>query len=142
MKIGGLKNEALLLLFLDNHGGLIAQESLEYGSPDKILVSISYIVQKCCLHNSKYLAIAHNHPSGICEPSHFDKKFTFDLENALNTVNVVLLEHVIVSSYTSFSMQLHKIINPSLRNPMKTGRSRRKKSSTSSSPGWMRNTST
>ena len=114
MKICGAKNETFLMLFLDNKGEFIAIETLKYGDADKILVSKHYVVERCYYHKIKYLAVAHNHPSGLCTPSLNDKAFTIELDRMLNELGIVLVDHVIVTPYNSYSMRINKIINNTL----------------------------
>jgi DNA repair protein RadC len=65
------------------------------------------VVQRCMAINAAAVIFAHNHPSGISEPSHADKSMTARLKEALNLIDVRVLDHIVVGSEsaTSFTAQ-------------------------------------
>ena len=108
-KISDAKRENYLLIFLDSKGNLIECEIFAHGTPKDIKVSVNAIVIRCYKYDASYLALAHNHPSGDCNPSAADINFTNKLNEALKYNEIELSDHIIVSQYSSYSMKIHNI---------------------------------
>jgi len=83
-------------LFLDSQHRLIACEHLFFGTIDSASVHPREVVRKALAHNAAAMIFAHNHPSGITEPSIPDKTVTRELINALKLIDVRVLDHFIV----------------------------------------------
>lgn len=96
--------ENFLILFLNNANKLIATEKLFCGTIDKSAVYPREIVEKVIEHKAKGVIFAHNHPSGNIKPSNADIKLTKHMKDALNLIDVLVLDHIIISrdSYYSF----------------------------------------
>ncbi len=88
--------EVFACMFLDNRHRLIAYEELFRGTIDGASVHPREVVKKSLHHNAAAIIIAHNHPSGIAEPSQSDHSITKRLKNALDLVDIRLLDHFIV----------------------------------------------
>lgn len=88
--------EVFACMFLDNRHRLIAYEELFRGTIDGASVHPREVVRKSLHHNAAAVIIAHNHPSGIAEPSQSDRSITTRLKSALDLVDVRLLDHFIV----------------------------------------------
>ena len=88
--------EVFACLFLDNRHRVLAYEELFYGTVDSANVHPREVVRRCIAHNAAAVIAAHNHPSGIAEPSHADERITERLSQALELVDVRLLDHMIV----------------------------------------------
>ncbi len=97
------KNEVFAVLFLDSRHRLLAFEKLFYGTINEATVYPRRIVQKVLEHNAAAILLAHNHPSGECEPSAADREITRVLRTILNIIDVRLLDHVIVSCPNTYS---------------------------------------
>lgn len=97
--------EAFAVLFLDNQHRVLAFEPLFYGTIDGAAVYPREVVRRCLHHNAAAVIVAHNHPSGIAEPSQADHRITDRLRDALALVDIRLIDHVIVgaSECVSFS---------------------------------------
>src|SRR5688572_29278590 len=88
--------EVFCCLHLDNRHRLIAFEELFRGTIDGASVHPREVIRQCMTHNSAAVILAHNHPSGVPEPSQADELITQRLKDALALVDVRVLDHVIV----------------------------------------------
>ena len=88
--------EVFAALFLDNRHQLIKFEELFHGTIDGASVYPREVVKKALEYNAAALIIAHNHPSGIAEPSQADEQITHRLNKALSLVDIRLLDHLII----------------------------------------------
>lgn len=88
--------EVFAALFLDQHYRMIQFERLFYGTINQATIYPREVVKRALHHNAVALLIAHNHPSGIAEPSQADIELTKTLKRALNLVEIKLLDHFIV----------------------------------------------
>jgi DNA repair protein RadC len=88
--------EVFACLFLDNRHRVIAYEELFFGTVDGASVHPREVVKRALAHNAAALILAHNHPSGVAEPSRADEQITRRLQEALGLVEVRVLDHLIV----------------------------------------------
>lgn len=100
----GYPFEVFACLFLDNRHRVILFEELFRGTIDSTTVYPREVVRRCLLHNAAAVIFAHNHPSGISEPSQADRTITRQLQQALALVEVRVLDHFIVGTGTPTSM--------------------------------------
>ncbi len=91
-------------LFLDSQHQLIKIEELFKGTIDGAAVYPREVVKKCLFHGAAAVIFAHNHPSGVAEPSHVDIAITSKLKAALQTVDVRVLDHLIIGDPNITSM--------------------------------------
>ena len=96
-------HEVFACLFLDNRHQVIVFEELFYGTIDGASVHPRQVVKRALHHNAAALILAHNHPSGIAEPSRADEEITLRLKNALDLIDVRVLDHFIVGDGTVLS---------------------------------------
>jgi len=89
-------HEVFSCLFLDNKHRVIQYEELFFGTIDSSAVHPRQVVKRALHHNAAAVIAAHNHPSGVAEPSRADESMTLRLKDALATVDVRLLDHVVV----------------------------------------------
>ncbi|MDP5188707.1 RadC family protein [Rheinheimera baltica] len=94
--ISGEQREVFLLLYLDSQHRLIKAEPLFSGTIDASPVYPRIVVQQALAHNAAAVILAHNHPSGVAEPSRADKAITERLVQALMLVDIKVLDHFIV----------------------------------------------
>ncbi|MGH1428759.1 MAG: RadC family protein [Arenicella sp.] len=90
--------EAFVALFLDARHQLIAYKELFRGTINGASVPVREVVKEAMQYNAASLIVAHNHPSGIAEPSEADKQLTQSLRTALGLLDVNLLDHIIVGN--------------------------------------------
>lgn len=95
-KYQGRDAEVFSCLFLDSQHQLIVIEELFSGTIDGAAVYPREVVKKCLKHASAAVIFAHNHPSGIAEPSQADIAITAKLRAALATIDVRVLDHLII----------------------------------------------
>lgn len=88
--------EVFACLFLDNRHRVIAFEELFRGTIDGASVHPREVVRRALAHNAAAVILAHNHPSGVAEPSRSDEAITRRLRDALGLVDVRVLDHVVV----------------------------------------------
>ncbi len=91
-----LPYEVFACLFLDNRHRVINFEELFRGTIDGASVHPREVVRRALHHNAAAVILAHNHPSGIAEPSRADVQLTRRLTESLTLVDVRVLDHVIV----------------------------------------------
>jgi DNA repair protein RadC len=96
LKLGGLQYEAFAALWLDARNRLIGHEELFRGTLTHTSVYPREVVKRALSHNAAAVIFAHNHPSGLAEPSAADELLTRTLKEALALVDVRLLDHFIV----------------------------------------------
>ena len=101
--LGGQTNEVFACIFLDNRHRVIRFEKLFYGTIDFTPIFPREIIRKALELNSAALVIAHNHPSGLVDPSKADKDMTITIKKACSLVDICLLDQIIVSGVHSLS---------------------------------------
>lgn len=93
----GKEREEFWCVYLDAQHRVIAFESLFAGTLTQTSVYPREVVKYSLAHNAAAVIFAHNHPSGIAEPSHADELLTRTLKSALALVDVKVLDHFIVA---------------------------------------------
>ena len=97
LHLAGLAHEVFFALWLDAQNRLIAGEGLFRGTLTQTSVYPREVVKKALWHNAAAVVFAHNHPSGVSEPSSADESLTRELRQALALVDVRVLDHFIVA---------------------------------------------
>jgi DNA repair protein RadC len=97
-------HEVFACLFLDNQNRLIRFEELFTGTIDGASVYPREVVKRVLALNAAAVIFAHNHPSGVAEPSQADRSITLRLQSALELVDVRVLDHFIVGDGEVLSM--------------------------------------
>jgi DNA repair protein RadC len=97
LSLGKLPHEVFIALWLDAQNRLIASEELFRGTLTQTSVYPREVVKRALAHNAGAVILAHNHPSGLAEPSRADEVLTSSLKQALALVDVKLLDHFIVA---------------------------------------------
>ena len=90
------KYEVFACLMLDNRNRVIAFRELFRGTIDGASVYPREVVKQALADNAAAVILAHNHPSGVCEPSQADIRITERLQKALALVDIRVLDHVII----------------------------------------------
>ncbi len=105
LRLQGLPHEIFMALFLDAQNRVIVSEELFRGTLTQTSVYPREVVKRALHHNAAAVIFAHNHPSGIAEPTRADEMLTQALKSALVLVDVRVLDHFIVagSSLLSFA---------------------------------------
>ena len=101
--LGRHDHEVFAALFLDSHHRLIEYVELFRGTIDSAQVHPREVIKEALARNAAAVILAHNHPSGVGQPSKADQRMTMELKEALDLVGVKVLDHIIVGeSITSF----------------------------------------
>ena len=90
------KHEVFACLFLDNRNRVISFDRMFNGTIDGASVYPREVVRAAINHNAAAVIFAHNHPSGVAEPSHADEQITKRLKDALALIDVRVLDHMVV----------------------------------------------
>lgn len=96
LQLSELEHEVFSVLFLDTRHRLIEYVELFRGTINGSSVHPREVVKEALKRNAAAVIFAHNHPSGVAEPSHADKQITDRLRDALAMVEVKTLDHIIV----------------------------------------------
>jgi len=98
------RNEVFACLFLDTRHRVIAFEELFHGTIDGATVYPRVVAEKALRYGAAALIVAHNHPSGISEPSLADQAITRRLKDSLALLDIRLLDHFVVGDGAPISM--------------------------------------
>lgn len=90
------QSEIFSCLFLNNQHHVVKLEELFQGTIDGAAVYPREVVKRCLYHNAAAVIFAHNHPSGVAEPSQADIAITRKLKSALQTIEVRVLDHLVI----------------------------------------------
>ena len=103
-KYFGIKSETCSLLCLGGKGEVLSFEIISDGDLDSAGISIRTVIEQVIKTSANSVIIAHNHPSGIALPSTQDIEITKMIADALNTISVRLLDHIIIANNDYISM--------------------------------------
>ncbi|HHX8289301.1 TPA: RadC family protein [Vibrio diabolicus] len=98
-KLGGYEREVFAVLFLDNQHRLIKYEEVFFGTINAANVYPREIVKLALHHNAAAVIFAHNHPSGLPEPSDADRHITQRLQETMALIDVRVLDHFVVGEF-------------------------------------------
>jgi DNA repair protein RadC len=103
LSLGWLPHEVFLALYLDAQNHLLTVDELFRGTLTQTSVYPREVVKHALKHNAAAVIFAHNHPSGVAEPSRADELLTASLKQALSLVDVRVLDHLIVAGNATVS---------------------------------------
>ena len=103
-RIHGLEHEVFCCLFLDNRHRVLRFDEMFRGTIDGTGVYPREVVKEALAANAAAVILAHNHPSGVAEPSQADERITQRLRAALGLVDIRLLDHLIIGDGEITSM--------------------------------------
>ena len=101
--IGDIEREEFWAIYLNQSNRVIRKERLSAGGITGTLVDVRLIMKGALLCNATGIIISHNHPSGNEKPSKEDNLITEQVKKAADTLNIRLLDHVIITSNTYYS---------------------------------------
>ena len=102
--LGGEHREVLYQLCLDGKGKLLACRQLSAGDMDSAALSVRQVVNNALTCGASAVVLGHNHPSGVALPSEEDIAVTLRVRDALKTLDIRLLDHIIVADGDYVSM--------------------------------------
>jgi DNA repair protein RadC len=97
LRLGAREHEVFCVVWLDNRHRVIECQELFRGTLDGATVHPREVVKEALAHNAAACLLAHNHPSGVAEPSQADELITQRLKEALAMVDIRVLDHLIVA---------------------------------------------
>ena len=103
-KIRHLGHEMFCCLYLDNRHRVLRFDELFRGTIDGTSVYPREVVKEALAINAAAVILAHNHPSGVAEPSQADERITRRLKSALDLVDIRLLDHFIIGNAETTSL--------------------------------------
>jgi len=103
-ELRGCEREVFSCLFLDNRHRVLEYEALFYGTINSATIHPREVVKKALAYNAAAVILSHNHPSGIAEPSQADIQITQKLKEALQLVDIRLLDHIVIGDGESVSL--------------------------------------
>lgn len=109
-QLRGYSYEVFACLFLDNQHRVIQLDELFRGTIDGASVYPREVVKQALYHNAAAVIFAHNHPSGIAEPSSADKHITEKLKQALALFDIRVLDHFIIGDGQPYSFAEHGLL--------------------------------
>jgi DNA repair protein RadC len=98
------EREVFACLLLDTKHRVLHFEELFHGTLDAAQVHPREVVRLALAHNAAALIVAHNHPSGVAEPSRCDEAITRRLVEALELVGIRLLDHLVIGDRETVSL--------------------------------------
>lgn len=110
LSLANKQHEVFIGIFLDAKNHAIATEELFSGTLTQTSVYPREIIKRALFHNAAAIIFAHNHPSGVAEPSHADKILTQSLKQALAFIDVKVLDHFVIGNGTALSFAEHDLI--------------------------------
>ncbi|MFY9554129.1 MAG: DNA repair protein RadC [Blastocatellia bacterium] len=110
MKLAGLPHEAFMVIYLNVKNRVIEHEVLHEGTVDRAVVYPRRIIEGALTHKAAGLILSHNHPSGDPEPSQEDKRLTRSVIEAARTIEIRVLDHIIVGKNGYFSFQENRLL--------------------------------
>jgi DNA repair protein RadC len=110
-RLGGKQNEVVHVLYLNSKNVLISSEDLGEGTVTEAVAFPRRIVESALKFGSTSIIMAHNHPGGLCEPSESDNRITEQIKKALETVNISLQEHIILSNDGYYSYRKNGLLD-------------------------------
>ncbi|GGK74412.1 RadC family protein [Amphritea balenae] len=110
LQLADRQREVFACLFLDNQHRVICFEELFQGTIDSATVHPREIVKVALSHNAAAVILAHNHPSGVAEPSQADRNITLVIRDALQILDIRLLDHMVVGDTQVISLAEQGVI--------------------------------
>ena len=102
--LGGETREVLYQLCLDGKGKLLLCRQLSQGDMDSAALSVKQVVNNALSCGASAVVLGHNHPSGVALPSEEDRAVTLRVRDALKTLDIRLLDHIVVADGDFVSM--------------------------------------
>jgi DNA repair protein RadC len=102
-RLRGLAEEQFRLLYLNGRNALLEDVLISHGAVETVKLSLRSIISHALRLNATGLIAAHNHPSGVAEPSEADRLMTQDMIAATRPLGIRVLDHIVVGEETTFS---------------------------------------
>lgn len=109
-KLASNKDEAFMVIYLDIRNKINDYEIINEGTVDKAVVYPRNVIKNALKNNASGIILVHNHPSGECDPSSNDIHLTGLISKACSSMDIKLLDHIIVSEKKYFSFAQENIL--------------------------------
>lgn len=103
IRLRNYEHEVFACLFLDNAHRVLHYDELFHGTINSATIHPREVVKRALGYNAAAVIFAHNHPSGTVNPSEADKYITLQLKQALNLVDIRVLDHIIIGAGATLS---------------------------------------
>lgn len=103
-KLGRLPHERLHVVFADREGGYIADEQIGSGSAESLMAHLGCLFHRAMTLEAAAILLAHNHPSGVAQPSVRDIEETRKVGYVAQTLGIILIDHLIVTAHRVYRM--------------------------------------
>jgi DNA repair protein RadC len=111
LHLGGRDREVFAVVFLDQQHRFLGFEELFFGTINQTTVHPREVLRKALAYNASAVIVAHNHPSGLAEPSRMDEHLTAVLRAALSLIDVALIDHLVVGRDQIVSFAERDLLN-------------------------------
>lgn len=108
--LGDLEHEEFWILFLNNSNKVLQKAQLSKGGITGTLVDVRLIMKQTLELGAVAIILAHNHPSGTLKPSAADKQITQKIKTACETLDIKVLDHLIITQKSYYSFADDKIL--------------------------------
>ena len=126
LKLAREESEQFVVMFLDAQNRLIEAETMFCGTLTQASVYPREVVKRALHHNAAAVILAHNHPSGVVEPSQSDRILTDALKQSLSLVDVRVLDHFIVAGRDTLSFAERGMLDGTPEQPQKNAIEKKK----------------
>ncbi len=111
VRLSGMSNEAFMVIFMNVKNEVIDYTILHEGTVDNVAVYPRRIVESALSRHAAGIILVHNHPSGNPAPSREDKALTKDIADAATTLDIRVLDHIIVGKDGYFSFMENNLLS-------------------------------
>ena len=108
--LGHLSHEEFWVLFLNNSNKILAKTQLSKGGMTSTIVDVRIVMKQALEHSAIAIILVHNHPSGSLIPSKSDTQLTEKFKLAAESLDIKVLDHIIVAEKTYFSFADERLI--------------------------------
>ena len=108
--LGHLPHEEFWVLFLNNSNKILAKTQLSKGGMTSTIVDVRIVMKQALEHSATAIVLVHNHPSGALTPSKSDNRLTEKFKFAAESLDIKVLDHIIVTEKDYFSFADERLI--------------------------------
>ena len=110
VRLAAYPHEVFMVIYVNAKNEVIDEEIVHEGTVDRTVVYPRRIVESALAHHAAGLVLVHNHPSGHTEPSEEDKRITYTIIEAAHTMDIRIVDHIIVGKEGYFSFMEHNLV--------------------------------
>lgn len=110
VRISSLAHETMMVIFLNTRNEVIHHHLIHEGTIDQVIIYPRQIIEKTLYYHASGLILIHNHPTGSSQPSREDRHLTEKLKELLQQLDILLLDHIIVTKEAYYSFKENNIL--------------------------------